>query len=305
MKTSSQRIHFLLVQEIEPPRLNLPAEIKNHPDQKSGEDAELEYEDNFQIVAQADEEDEPNSLEDDPRILELAKQAALCMHEVQGTKYDEARDVAISDIQFSVVELSLPLGSKSNVDVHLFSLRLPFIHLTSQLAMHCFCPPVIFQEDYSGCWVTKIMPGGNADLSEKVAPGDQLAAINGKSAIGMKVDDICEAITSPGTQAESIGLTFLRYTGPFLPVPADVHVDLADTDAVYEDDDTIYTYPPEGENVIVRDDKPRSTISIAQDKDSKIPASQKVAQTPSTPKRGRKKFTKWFKRGKKTASKAE
>ena len=120
----------------------------------------------------------------------------------------------------------------------------------------------------------------------------------------MKVDDICEAITEPGSHAESIGLTFLRYTGPFLPLPADVHIDLADAEAVYEDDDSIYTYPLDGESVIVHDEKPRSTISIADGKDSKVP-NQKTEQTPSTPKRGRMKFKKWFKLGKKNASKAE
>lgn len=120
----------------------------------------------------------------------------------------------------------------------------------------------------------------------------------------MKVDDICEAITDPGSQAESIGLTFLRYTGPFLPLPADVHIELADTEAVYEDEDSIYTYPPEGESVMVRDETPRSTISIADGKNSKV-SSQKTEQMPSAPKRGRMKFKKWFKLGKKNASKAE
>lgn len=100
------------MQELEPPRLNRPAGNETQPRLGPAPEAELDYEDNFQIVAQADEEDEPQSLEEDPRILELAKQAALCMHEVQGAKYDESRDVEIADIQFSVVELALPLGSK-------------------------------------------------------------------------------------------------------------------------------------------------------------------------------------------------
>jgi hypothetical protein len=54
------------------------------------------------------------SLEDDPRLLELAKQAALCMHEVLGVYYDESQGVDIGDIKFVVVVLSLPLGSKCN-----------------------------------------------------------------------------------------------------------------------------------------------------------------------------------------------
>ena len=58
------------------------------------------------------EECEPQSLEDDPRLLELAKQSALCMHELLGVQYDESRGVDISDVKFVVVVLPLPLGSK-------------------------------------------------------------------------------------------------------------------------------------------------------------------------------------------------
>ena len=53
-----------------------------------------------------------HSLEDDPRLLELAKQAALCMHEVLGVHYDESKGVDIGDIKFVVVVLTLPLGRK-------------------------------------------------------------------------------------------------------------------------------------------------------------------------------------------------
>ena len=57
--------------------------------------------------------DEPSqSLEEDPRLLELAKQAAQCKHEVQGVPYDRSRAVDIGDIKFIVIELVLPLGSK-------------------------------------------------------------------------------------------------------------------------------------------------------------------------------------------------
>lgn len=62
-----------------------------------------------------DEDDpESQSLEDDPRLLELAKQSALCMHEVLGVRYDESRGVDIADVKFVVVVLPLPLGSKYN-----------------------------------------------------------------------------------------------------------------------------------------------------------------------------------------------
>jgi hypothetical protein len=54
------------------------------------------------------------SLEDDPRLLELAKQAALCAHEILGVSYDESQGVDIGDIKFVVAVLSLPLGGKCN-----------------------------------------------------------------------------------------------------------------------------------------------------------------------------------------------
>ena len=75
---------------------------------------------------------------------------------------------------------------------------------------------VIFQEDSSGCWVTKVMPNGNAANHRKILIGDQLASINGRSSIGMKVDEICALIASSAT-AQEIELTFLRYVGPFQP----------------------------------------------------------------------------------------
>lgn len=52
------------------------------------------------------------SLEEDPRLLELAKQAAQCKHEVQCIPYDRSQGVDIADIKFVVIELVLPLGSK-------------------------------------------------------------------------------------------------------------------------------------------------------------------------------------------------
>lgn len=64
------------------------------------------------MAPSTEDEDEPQSLEEDPRLLELAKQSALCMHEILGVQYDESRGVDIGDVKFVVVVLSLPLGSK-------------------------------------------------------------------------------------------------------------------------------------------------------------------------------------------------
>ena len=74
----------------------------------------------------------------------------------------------------------------------------------------------MFQENEGGCWVAKVFPNGNV---AKMAPGDsilvgdQLAAIDGRNAIEMKVDAIC-ALISRAENTQSIELTFLRYTGP-------------------------------------------------------------------------------------------
>lgn len=150
---------------------------------------------------------------------------------------------------------------------------------------------VIFQEDYSGCWITKILAKGNADRSGKIEAGDQLAAINGRSSIGMKVDDICAEISVASSQAKEIELTFLRYIGPFLPLQSD-GASLSGL-AKADDDGSIGSYPLEEE-------KPRSTMSVTKSLDSKR------GNAPKSPKRGglRKKF-KWLSLGKKRATKAE
>ena len=49
--------------------------------------------------------------------------------------------------------------------------------------------------------------------------GDQLAAIDGLSAIHMKVGEIADAITSKKGEVE---LTFLRYVGALHPMPGSV-----------------------------------------------------------------------------------
>lgn len=124
------------------------------------------------------------SLEEDLRLIELAVQAARSMHKLRGFEYDEANDLNIvTDIKFCVVDLSLPLG-------------------------------LIFQENETGCWITKVLPGGNAAASGMVQVGDQLAAVDGVSAINMKVDEIAAVIKKKSSDIE---LTFLRYVGPLAP----------------------------------------------------------------------------------------
>jgi hypothetical protein len=126
------------------------------------------------------------ALENDIRLVDLATQAAISTHRINGYELDRSYEIDIvNEISFSVVDLGLPLG-------------------------------VIFQENEKGCWVTKILPEGSAADSKCVQVGDQLAAVDGTSAIDMKVDEIAHLIKQKSA-AGTVELTFLRYTGPMRP----------------------------------------------------------------------------------------
>ena len=128
---------------------------------------------------------QPPSIEEDVRLVDLAAQAGKSSHKLQGYEIDPSYEIDIvNDIAFSVVDLKLPLG-------------------------------IIFQEHDHGCWVTKILPEGSAYQSRKVHVGDQLAAIEGSSAIDMRVEDVAEAIKKK--KKKSVELTFLRYVGKMRP----------------------------------------------------------------------------------------
>lgn len=80
----------------------------------------------------------------------------------------------------------------------------------------CLFDAVLFQENEGGCWVANVFPTGNAaklSPDDAILIGDQLAAIDGRSALSMNVDDICSLI-SEAENTQSIELTFLRYVGP-------------------------------------------------------------------------------------------
>ena len=125
----------------------------------------------------------PPSLDKDLRLIELAIQSARSFHKLKGVAYDESDVDIVTDIKFIVVDLTLPLG-------------------------------LIFQENESGCWVTKVLTDGSA-IKKSIQVGDQLAAIDGKSAIRMKVEDIALAIRQK--KSRPFELTFLRYVGPLRP----------------------------------------------------------------------------------------
>jgi C-terminal processing protease CtpA/Prc len=129
------------------------------------------------------------SLEDDMRLVDLSTQAARSLHRLRGFEYDESYQISIADdIVFAVVDLVAPFG-------------------------------IIFQENPVGCWVTKVLPQGSAARSNKVQVGDQLAAIDGMSAINMKVDEMSALVTQKKGVVE---LTFLRFVGPLRPAPGPI-----------------------------------------------------------------------------------
>ena len=52
-------------------------------------------------------------MDQDPRLIHLALQAAKSLHQLKGMQYDESTPVdMISDVKMSIVELKLPLGRK-------------------------------------------------------------------------------------------------------------------------------------------------------------------------------------------------
>lgn len=124
------------------------------------------------------------SLEEDRRLVELATEAARSIHRIKGCDFDDTYEIDFSkEIKFIVVDLELPLG-------------------------------LVFQEHDVACWVTKVLPKGSASLNGKVQVGDQLAAIDGRSAISMRVGDVASLI---GEKDPAVELTFMRYVGPIRP----------------------------------------------------------------------------------------
>ncbi|KAL7580796.1 hypothetical protein ACA910_001074 [Epithemia clementina (nom. ined.)] len=124
-----------------------------------------------------------SSSDQDSRLAQLATEAARMFHKMHGYEFDDTKDVdVLNDIKFVVVELRLPMG-------------------------------VVFQENQTGCWITKIMPDGIASKTS-VAVGDQLAAIDGVSATNMKVDQIADIVRRKKGRFE---LTLIRYVGKLRP----------------------------------------------------------------------------------------
>ena len=133
------------------------------------------------------EEEEEDS---DAYLLQQALASARAIHHIHGIQFDEMQDInVLTDIKFVVVTVELPLG-------------------------------LLFQEHELGAWVSRVVPDGNGARKE-IQPGDQLAAINGKSSAHATIDEVA-SIISATPKNEGVELTFLRYVGPLRPVPGAV-----------------------------------------------------------------------------------
>ena len=165
------------------------------------------------------------SLDEDPRLVDLATEAARSLHRIHGHDFDEeSYDIDFpNDIKFVVIDLELPLG-------------------------------LIFQENDHGCWVTQVLPSGTASISGKVEVGDQLAAIDGVSAIRMEVQEIADIIKAKQSAVE---LTFMRYVGPLHPTLGSVHEEGYEVRAETRERTPVRKKVP---SLIVPEQRPKPTI---------------------------------------------
>lgn len=159
---------------------------------------------------------------------------------------------------------------------------------------------MLFQENDGGCWVANVFETGNA---AKLAPddairaGDQLAAVDGRSAIAMKVDDICSLI-SEAENTQSIELTFLRYVGPVGPHPDDILFPVSDVETGMADRPRSPTYVkeqmlPMKEHVF---DTMHKMLPISKNEEKR--QSRKIGRKRASSHDNTAKF-KWFGRGSK------
>jgi len=157
---------------------------------------------------------------------------------------------------------------------------------------------VLFHENDGGCWITKVFPDGNAAKAGGVEVGDQLAAINGISAIKLRVDQICTLITE-APNADNIELTFLRYTGQLHPL----FTQTEETVEKYEATDADALMKPPMKKTRPKSLRPLSKLrprDPSPRRDMSLKPKNDVQQKPPTSEaKGKKSFAKWFGKGKK------
>lgn len=175
--------------------------------------------------------------------------------------------------------------------------------LSSLYANHCHHPvisfAVLFHENDGGCWITKVFPDGNAAKAGGVEVGDQLAAINGISAIKLRVDQICTLITE-APNPDDIELTFLRYTGQLHPLVTDIEEPTETFEVTNEES---FSKPSKKKSLLkkVRPRDPSPKPNKMTKKPSVEPQKPAKDEAGSKPRKG---IGKWFGKGKKKQSQA-
>lgn len=206
--------------------------------------------------------------------------------------FDENATVNVEkDIKFSLVKTKLPLGSKCDN----FSAFLCRLNACAYLTTTRFAFEVLFHENDGGCWITKVFPDGNAAKAGGVEVGDQLAAINGMSAIQLRVDQICTLITE-APDPENIELTFLRYSGQLHPAVTPDLEEVVQESFEVTDGDAL-TKPPMKKSS--RSLRPLSKLRSRDPSPKPSTKSFNALKSPKAEAKGKKGIGKWFGKGKK------
>lgn len=124
-------------------------------------------------------------------LMTLATNAARTKHQLKNCTFIDANALDLNrDIKIITIKVGLPIG-------------------------------IVFEESPVSCWVKRIFPNGNAakrSSGGKLEEGDQLASINGNSAMQKNVAEVCKLLANT-PNPDSIELCFIRYIGAIQTAP--------------------------------------------------------------------------------------
>lgn len=124
-------------------------------------------------------------------LMTLATNAARTKHQLKNCTFIDANALDLNrDIKIITIKVGLPIG-------------------------------IVFEESPVSCWVKRIFPNGNAakrSSGGKLEEGDQLASINGNSAMQKNVAEVCKLLANT-PNPDSIELYFIRYIGAIQTAP--------------------------------------------------------------------------------------
>lgn len=124
-------------------------------------------------------------------LMTLSVNAARTKYQLNNCTYYNANNLDLNkDIKIVTIKVGLPIG-------------------------------VVFEESPIACWVKRIFPNGNVarrSSGGKIEEGDQLASINGNSAIQKNVAEVCKILANT-PHPEAIELCFIRYIGTIQSAP--------------------------------------------------------------------------------------